>query len=316
MSNAVFPNTFIIGIQKAGTTTLDDWLAQHPQIYCYESLKDVHLFARFKSDAEMHQRLKKEPAAYKNQPVVLQSAVNYIFYPSMLQKLAEYAPKAKLIVILRNPADRAISSYSYFKKMLRETRPMQQALVYKPVINTAFEFSKDNSDFTYIEHGFYAKQIKNCLSHFSREQLLVLDYDDLAKNASSMLQKLFSFLEIDATFKPDLTPKNVTGSVKSQLMQETIIRKQSKFRKWVVDHLIDPVFPVGKRKMLKRKLFELNTGKKKAAQPAQEEESKETVQQIKQQLKPLFIEDAKELDALLGTNFSAKWFATEKTNAV
>ena len=312
MSNAVFPNTFIIGIQKAGTTTLDDWLAQHPQIYCYESLKDVHLFARFKITEEIYQRLKKEPAQYKNQPVVLQSAVNYIFYPQMLQKIAEFAPQAKLIVILRNPVDRAISSYGYFKKMLRETRPMQQALVYTPVTDTDFEFSKDNSDFTYIEHGFYANQIKNCLTYFSRQQLLVLDYDDLAKNASSLLQKLFSFLEIDATFKPDLTPKNVTGSVKSQLMQETIIKKQSKFRKWVVDHLIDPIFPVGKRKMLKRKLFELNTGKKKATQPTQEEERKETVQQIKQQLKPLYIEDAKELDALLGTNFSAKWFGAGK----
>ena len=309
MSNAVFPNTFVIGIQKAGTTTLDDWLAQHPQIYCYESLKDVHLFARFKITEEMYQRLKKEPVHYKDQPVVLQSAVNYIFYPQMLQKIAEYAPQAKLIVILRNPVDRAISSYSYFKKMLRETRPMQEALIYKPATDSAFEFSNDNSDFTYIEHGFYAKQIKTCLAYFSKEQLLVLDYDDLAKNTASLLKDMFSFLEIDNSFQPDLTPKNVTGSVKSQLMQETIIKKQSSFRKWVVDNLIDPIFPVGKRKMLKRKLFELNTGKKKAAQPAQEQESKEMVEQIKQQLKPLFVEDAKELDALLGTNFSAKWFA-------
>src|SRR3954454_3541494 len=258
MSSPVLPNTFIIGVQKAGTTTLDDWLAQHPQIYYYESLKDVHLFARFKSMKEIEQRLKKEPAQYKNQPVILQSAVNYIFYPQLLASIAEFNPKAKLILILRNPVDRAISSYAYFKKMLRETRSMEEALLYEPKEVT--EFTTDNSDFTYIEHGFYAKQIKNCLQYFPKEQLLVLDYDDLLKNASALLYKVFSFLNIDTTFQPDLNPKNVTGSVKNQFLQERII-KRGTVRKWMVDNLVDPFFSVGKRKMLKRKLFELNTRK-------------------------------------------------------
>ncbi|MEP6513593.1 MAG: sulfotransferase domain-containing protein [Parafilimonas sp.] len=312
MSNP-FPNTFIIGVQKAGTTTLDDWLAQHLQIYCYESLKDIHLFARFKSMPEIEDRLKKEPAVYQGEPVVLQSAVNYIFYPHLPASIAQYAPDAKLIVILRDPVERAISSYFYFKKMLRETRGIQQALLYQPKENIT-EFSKDNSDFTYIEHGFYARQIKNCLQYFSKEQLLVLDYDELANNAASLLQNTFSFLHIDASFKPDLTPKNVTGSVKNQYLQQKMIHR-GKLRKWLIDNIIDPIFPVGKRKMLKRKLFEMNTAQKKISQPQQQEESKETIEQIKQQLKQYFIEDINELDALLGTKFSEKWLAANYSNS-
>src|SRR5689334_1024989 len=138
MNSPVLPNTFIVGVQKAGTTTLDDWLAQHPQIYCYESLKDVHLFARFKSKEEIKERLKKEPAPYKNQPVILQSAVNYIFYPQLLSGIAEFDASAKLILILRDPVARAISSYSYFKKMLREIRPVEEALLYEPKEVTEF----------------------------------------------------------------------------------------------------------------------------------------------------------------------------------
>lgn len=305
MSKAVFPNTFLIGVQKAGTTTLDDWLAQHPQIFCYESLKDVHLFARYANKEEIDKRLQQETAGYTSQPIVLQSAVNYFFYPQLLQSIAQYAPQAKLIVILRNPVDRAVSSYSYFKKMLRETRPMEEAMIYPP--KEATDFNKDNNDFTYIEHGLYAKQVKSCLQYFTKEQLLVLDYNDLVKNPAGLLKKMFTFLGVDADFMPDLTPKNVTGSVKSQLLQETIIKKQGKFRKWAVDNIIDPVFPVGKRKMLKRKLFELNTGKNQVAKPVQEE-SKETIAAVKQALAPYFIDDAKELDAILGTSFSAKWF--------
>lgn len=304
-SNPVFPNTFLIGVQKAGTTTLDDWLAQHPQIYCYESLKDIHLFARFKSKPEIEERLKKEPAQYKGQPVVLQSAVNYIFYPFILATIAQYQPKAKLIVILRNPVERAVSSYFYFKKMLRETRPMREALLYQPGENIN-EFSKNNSDFTYIEHGFYAKQIKSCLQYFSKEQLLILDYDELANNTNSLLQKMFSFLEVDSAFQPDLTPKNVTGSVKNEFLQERMIHG-SKWRKWIVDNIIDPVLPVGKRKMIKRKLFEMNTAKKKVPPPLQQEENKETILQIKQELTKYFVDDMKELDTLLATSFSQKW---------
>jgi hypothetical protein len=305
MSSPVLPNTFIIGVQKAGTTTLDDWLSQHPQIYCYESLKDVHLFARFKSMEEIEERLKKEPAPYKNQPVILQSAVNYIFYPHLLASIAKLNPKAKLILILRNPVDRAISSYTYFQKMLRETRPIEEALIYQPKDVT--EFTKDNSDFTYIEHGFYAKQIKNCLQYFPKEQLLILDYSDLAKNASSLLYRLFSFLNIDITFQPDLSPKNVTGSVKNQFFQERMI-KRGKMRKWIVDNLVDPFFPVGKRKLLKRKLFEMNTDKKKTDQQSFREADKDSIEQIKKRLQPYFFEDTKELDALIGTKFSEKWF--------
>lgn len=314
MSKAILPNTFLIGVQKAGTTTLDDWLAQHPQIYCYESLKDVLLFARFNSTDEILQRMQKEPAPYKGEPVVLQSAVNYIFYPQYLQQLAQMQPNAKLLLILRNPVDRAVSSYGYFTKMLRETRSMEEALVYTPSDNT--DFSRDNSDFTYIEHGLYARQIRNCLQYFSKDQLLVLDYDELAKNPKGLLQQIYTFLGIDA-FEPDLTPKNVTGSVKSQALQDKLVNR-SNFRKWVVDKVIDPFFPVGKRKMLKKKLFEMNTGKKQAV-VAVKQEDKETVARIKKQLKPYFLEDARELDAMLGTTFYEQWFekkmaATEKSS--
>ncbi len=189
MQKAIFPNTFIVGVQKSGTTTLDDWLSQHPEIYGYDTLKDVHLFARFKSFGEIENRLKQEPAAYSGEPVVLQSAVNYIFYPDMLKQIAQHSPGAKLIVILRNPVQRAFSAYYYFKKMLREKRPVHQALMYSP--KKDLPFSKDNNDFTYIEHGLYAAQIKSCLQYFSKEQLLILDYEELKTPALIAPQNIF-----------------------------------------------------------------------------------------------------------------------------
>ncbi len=303
---AVFPNTFLVGIQKAGTTTLDAWLSQHPEIYCYDSLKDVHLFGRFKSMDEIMDRMAKETPAYKGQPIVLQSAVNYIFYPFFMEAIAKHAPGARLIVILRNPVDRAISSYYYFKKMLREKRGIEQALLYEP--QSGFGFSPDNSDFTYIEHGFYHKQITDALKYFSREQLLVVDYSDLATKPAELVQQIFSFLGIDDSFVPDFEAKNVTGNVKSEFLQSKML-KHNRYRKWMVDNLVDSWFPVNKRKMLKKRIFEMNTSKSKKTTPViKTDDENYDKAKLKEKLKGYFIDDVRKLDTLLNSNFYEKWF--------
>lgn len=309
MTKPVYPNSFIIGVQKAGTTTLDDWLSQHPQVYCYDSLKDVHLFGLLENDA-IEKKLLQEPSVYKNEPVVLQSAVNYIFYPEFLKAIKEYNPGAKLVVIIRNPVDRAISAYSYFKKMLREKRDIKEALLYEPAVT--IPFSKDNNDFTYIEHGLYYRQIKACLDLFDPQQLLVLDYDEMVKQPEMLTKKIFSFLQVDTAFVPDFTPKNITGEVKNQWLQQNLI-KQNKLKKFIVKYFVDPWMPRSKRKLMKQKMFEMNTGKKNAPAKEEKKELPEDLKFIKEQLPKYFIEDAKNLDVLLGTKFSDKWFAAVKT---
>ncbi|MBV9960615.1 MAG: sulfotransferase domain-containing protein [Parafilimonas sp.] len=301
---APFPNTFLIGIQKAGTTTLNDWLSQHPQIYCYNSLKDIPLFVKFPQPEQLNKRLLLETPAYNNEPVVLHSAVNYIFYPSLLQQIKNKQPNAKLILILRNPVARAVSSYFYFKKMMREQHDIEKALIYQPKKN--FEITRDNNDFTYIEHGFFYEQVKQCLELFSREQLLILEYDDLKNDPDKLLQNVFHFLNIDESFKANLAAKNITGELKSKVLQQGILKKSSA-RKWIVDHLINPWLPVNKRKLLKNKMFELNTSKQKAS-AAETEISEETMKKVRAKLKEFYLHDTARLDELLGTNFYSKWF--------
>lgn len=300
MHQVIFPNTYIIGVQKAGTTTLNDWLSQHPQVYGYDTLKDVHLFARYKNIAEIENRLREEPMAHHNEPVVLQSAVNYIFYPSLLKQISEKSPDAKLILILRNPIQRAFSAYSYFVKMLRESRSAHEALLYEPKKN--LPFSKDNNDLTYIEHGLYGAQVENCLQFFTREQVLILDYDEL-KQPSSLLIKVFSFLQINTGFTPDTTSKNITGTIKNAALQKGIIG-QSPVKKFIIRYLINPWLPVTKRKKWKAKLFEMNTNKTRTSDNDDMTETSD----IKAYLKECFAEDTKQLDALLQTSFYQKWF--------
>lgn len=304
IKQAPFPNTFLIGVQKAGTTTLNDWLSQHPEIYGYNSLKDIPLFVKFPQPQQLNKRLLLETPAYDNQPVVLHSAVNYIFYPSLLQQIAQKQPGAKLILILRNPVARGVSSYFYFKKMMRENRDIETALIYQP--KKDFEITRDNNDFTYIEHGFYYEQVKNCLQFFKPEQLLVLDYDDLKSKPEELLHSTFAFLGVDENYKPNLEAKNVTGELKSKFLQQRMVKK-SGLRKWVVDNLVDPILPVNKRKLLKNKIFEFNTSKQKEATETVAI-SEESLQKVRSSLKEFYIHDTAMLDELIGTDFYSKWF--------
>jgi hypothetical protein len=304
MKKAAFPNTFIIGAQKAGSTTLNNWLSQHPQVYAYNSLKDIPLFYYFKTEEQLQQRLLLEKPAYQNQPVVLHSAVNYILYPQLLQAIAQKAPKAKLIFIIRHPVQRAFSAYYYFQKMLRETRTLKEAFMYEP--KEMIDYCEYNNDFTYIEHGLYYKQITHCLQLFPKEQLLVLDYEDLKQKKEALLFKVFQFLEIDTSFQPNFQSKNITGSVKNKSLQKVLVAHNNKLRKWLVHNLVDFWMPVTTRRKLKQKLFELNTNKTKNATLKNNDTAE--IETIKNYLQSFFKEDTLLLDNLLQTHFYQKWF--------
>jgi len=304
---APFPNTFLIGVQKAGTTTLNNWISQHPQVYCYDSLKDIPLFIKYPRPEQLNKRLLMETPAYSGEPVVFHSAVNYIFYPSLVQQIAQKQPDAKLIIVLRNPVTRAISSYLYFRKMMRENRTIETALLYNP--QKDLEITRDNNDFTYIEHGFYYEQIKKCLDFFSKRQLLVLDYGDLVNNPKELLTKVFRFLNLDENFAPILSAKNITGELKSKFVQQELLKKNT-LRKWVVDRLVNPWLPVNKRKLLKNRVFELNTAKQKQG-ITELKITEETLQKIESRLREFYMHDTALLDKMLNTDFYSKWFGHE-----
>jgi len=299
-----FPNTFLIGVQKAGTTSLDNWMSQHPEIYSYQSLKDIHLFGLYKNKKEILERLGKEQLKpFNNQKVVLQSAVNYIFYPGMLDGIHRDAPESKIIVILRNPIDRAFSSYNYFKKMYREKRPIEEALIYEP--RDHFQFTKDNNDFTYIEHGFYYQQLVECFHYFKKENVLILDFDRMNHKPEEIMQKVFSFLKIDTNFQPDFSMKNATGEVHSKWFQKQLV-KNSGLKKWMMKYFVHSWLPAKNRNLIKRRMLEKNTRVKRNT-PVSEKKKETIPMPVYHFLLDKYKSDVKALDQLLGTNYYVQW---------
>lgn len=283
------PNTFIIGVQKAGTTSLHDWICQHPEAFGPMELKDVDYLNCAQNDKKILSRLSKDFAEHGPERVALHSQVNYILFPQTLNKIKRLFPEAKLIILLRDPVERALSAYRYLVKVKRETRPVKEALIYQ--FSPMLECNRYNCDFTYIEHGLYARQLENVLDLFHPYKVLVLNSEKLFRDPVKIMRTVFRFLEIDENFCPRLRKRNVTGRPRSSGIHNSLTGK-SPVRAFITKLTLSWWMPPKKRQLFRKKIIELNT--KNAAV-----EDTDDVAEVRLFLERVFREDQNRLHALI-----------------
>lgn len=223
------PNFLIIGAQKSGTTALYHHLKQHPQVYMPPE-KEPHFFAledesidfQGPRDQEILNHIAvTDLQAYRglfggvtDEKAVGEASAVYLYSPKACWRIKHYIPEARLIVILRNPADRA---YSSFLHMIRDGRePLDD---FEEALGEEEARIQDNWGpiWHYKRAGFYYGQVKRYLETFGREQIKVYLYEDLKNDPGGMLEDVFRFLEVDDTFVPDVSGNyNVAGVPKSK----------------------------------------------------------------------------------------------------
>ncbi len=289
------PNTFIVGAQKSATTSFYNWLAQHPEVCGPSSLKDYPFFIReeyfSKGIESLENAYLKE--GYSNQKIVLQGYVNYMFEEQAIYNIHDFDPNAKLICILRNPTDRAISAYNFFKKLNSETNSLKFALENEEERMKGTQREKNN--LTYKAHGLYSQQLDKIFSTFKRDQVLVLLYEDVSNNPEKILKQTFNFLNIDSSFLPNFNRLNTTGNARFNFLHDILFTK-NRVKKFVVNKIIDPILPLQKRINIKLALINWNTKNKS-------NKSREvTFVKERQLLKEYFKEDILKLEKLINRN--------------
>lgn len=248
---------FLIGAQKAGTTTLFSWLSQNPEIDSPDSLKDFHFFTLeeyYSKGCEWLESLYNQ----NNKKKRLHGAVNYIFKEEAAQRIYEYNPDAKLILVLRDPVKRAYSAYKYFKKLEKEKRSFRTAI--DDEINGCIKTVQEHDDFTYIEHGRYAKQILQWLQYFKKEQLLILIYEELFAEPDRYLEKIYSFLGLENIhFKAKLDSKNISGEVRYKTINRIVYGKNNIIKLFLNKTKAKHLIPLRWRGALLNTIRDLNT---------------------------------------------------------
>lgn len=194
----------IIGAQKAGTTALSHFLSQHPDVAMAKG-KEVHLFDApdYSTDwaaNDINQRYAANFDGVSTAVLWGEATPIYLYRPEIIPELKRYNPALKLIVILRDPVERAISHYEMEAARSNEELPLWQALwrESKRLSDEGGHLGHAHRCHSYVDRGLYAAQIHCVRQHFSDEQILILENDALKNQHAETLKKVCEFLAIDA----------------------------------------------------------------------------------------------------------------------
>jgi hypothetical protein len=203
------PNFFIVGAQKAGTTSLYHYLNQHPEVYM-SPRKEPHFFEGMHSEFRRPGRrnapvsdLAEYQALFEGasgEKAIGEASASYLFSPKAPGLIKSSVPDARLIAILRNPADRAYSNYLHCVQVGRE--PLGS---FAEALQAEQSRMRDRwGPLWYYKHkGFYYAQVKRYFDTFGRDQVGVWLYEDLRNDAFGTLGEVFRFLDVDERFVPD-----------------------------------------------------------------------------------------------------------------
>ena len=186
-------NFIVGGVQKAGTTALHDFLAQHPNVALLRD-QALHFF-----DKEEHfggepdyRILHSNFAPGWRWQIAGEVTADYLYYPRALERIADYNPRMKLIVSLRNPTERAFSQWNMRRDKGQEPLEFLDALKRDEEIGI-WKRPRGNG---YLARSLYTPQLEKVFELFPREQVLVLKYETFRRDPSGMLDQMFDFLGV------------------------------------------------------------------------------------------------------------------------
>lgn len=201
-SRRAMPNFIIIGSQKCGTSSLYNYLIQHPDIQPAFK-KELHFFdVNFHKGSDWYRS--RFPLGRRN-IITGEATPSYIFHPYAPTRIAEMTPSVKVIAILRNPVDRAYSHYNHNLRKKRETLSFEIAIQkeeerlsgkLKEIIENEKYFDKAYFHYSYLKRGLYFEQLKKWFGIFSKNQTLVLKSEDFYVNPAASFSEVLEFLEL------------------------------------------------------------------------------------------------------------------------
>ncbi len=207
-SAPTLPNFFLVGAPKAGTTSLYHYLDQHPDVYM-SPVKEPNYFAteiRSRNIGPQWQQLFRNVNGEK---AIGEASVCYLWSNTAARNIASAVPDAKILMMLRNPVDRAFSQYKQAVAgglVGRSFREQIQVSLH----NRSHQFEVLNP---FLEYGLYYEQVKRYIELFPAQQILVCLYDEYEQAPEKLLADIFRFLKVDPLFFPDITQRHLQTHV-------------------------------------------------------------------------------------------------------
>lgn len=216
-------NFVVAGVQKAGTTALHDFLAQHPHVALLRD-QALHFFDKEEHFGSSRPGLVTEP----DYDVLLENfdsgwrwrvagevTADYLYYPRALERIARYNADMKVIVSLRNPVERAFSQWNMRREKGQEPLEFLDALK-RDQETGIWRGPRGNA---YIARSLYSVQLEKLYNLFPRKQVLVLKYEELRRNPFGAIDRVFDFIGVKRLRNLRNRQRNV-GSYSRKLTSE------------------------------------------------------------------------------------------------
>jgi len=248
------PNFFIVGAPKAGTTSLYYYLDQHPDIYmspmkepCYFSseVRPENFAVSLRAQAA---RLEKDVREYLDGPMeqkrsggmvhewkdylrlfaaattqraVGEASVNYLWSKTAAAAIASRIPQARILMVLRSPAERAFSQYLHNVSDGLVTQP------FRDYVRASLRHSGEGLGIhePFLEMGFYAEQVQRYLNHFPREQIGIWLYEETKAHPREFMREVLEFLGVDSGFTPDTSKRYNQPQIAMMVKPNHILRR-------------------------------------------------------------------------------------------
>ena len=268
MDNPRLPNFLVVGAAKAGTTSLYHYLREHPQVFLPSAIKETFFFSGITSSdfpgpgSRYASSAISNPNDYfalfakvSNQKAIGEVCVAYLhFHKVVIPRIIEtLGQNVKIIIILRDPVDRAFSNYMHHVRDGIEPLPFDDAIdAIQRRLAEGWWWG-----FDYVGPGRYYRQVKNYLTSFGASQVLTLLYDDYICKPQDFLRTVLRFLKVDDTAVPDMSVKyNTAPLVPRNRIIHTFLTEPN-----VAKTILKPLLPGELRQRLASSILGMNMAK-------------------------------------------------------
>ena len=232
------PNFYIIGAPKCGTTSLQAYLNQHPDVI-FSRYKEPNYFAfagqQLPEKGPVSPKLMHELIYFhsitdeseyldqfthhQGERIIGDASVRYLYTEPAAQRIKAATPDAKLVAVLREPVSRLYSHFCMNKQYQIEPLDLMDA------IDAEQERiqQKWGWDWHYTMIGKYASQVKRYFDLFDPSQIKIFLYDDFQANPGEIIKQICEFLAIDSNFKPNMEKRG----------KEAYMPKNLAFDRWL-----------------------------------------------------------------------------------
>lgn len=220
------PDFFIVGAPRSGTTSLYNYLTQHPDIFM-PVRKEPYFFGGWRETSGEDLRAYLQLfSGVSEDKAAGEASTTYFYLESAAEEIKAFQPDAKIIIVLRNPVDRAYSQYWHHRRLgwvnssfeeeleIEEKRLREGWRGFRPsLVPPAY----------YVETGHYSKHVERYIETFGRERIRVYLFEDLSRDPDGVCLDIVEFLGVDPGYQISARQVyNTGGPLRSSLFYEAL----------------------------------------------------------------------------------------------